>query len=136
MSRADKEGEARLQGLALAYKVVCDEEGKDSKAAIALEREIKFRRRSGVKVLYTRKEIAKASEEIKQLTIHTVLAMVMLILWEQFGFGWKRLKRLKDEFDLHADALVKDEITWDDVLDSLKECTGIEVVLPDEVKYQ
>ena len=136
MSRIDRENEARLQGLGLAYRIACETEGKDSPTAIAIEREVKFRKRTGVKVMYTRKELAKASGAIKQLTIQTVVAMAMLIMWEQFGFGKTRLKRFKDEFDLHADALVKDEITWDDVLDALRACTGIDLVLPDEVRYQ
>lgn len=136
MSKADKEFEWRMQGMDMAYRIACQEEGENSKTAQAIKREIRFRTRSGVNVLATRKDLAKATEAIKQVTIQTVIAMSMLIMWEQYGFGQKRLKRFKDEFDLHADALVKDEITWDDVLDALKACTGVELVLPDEVKYQ
>lgn len=122
-----------MQGLEMAYRIACREDGENSRTAHALAKEMRFRRRCGVAPVRTMKELSKDSDGIKRITIQTVLAMSMLILWEQFGFGHKRLLRFKEEFDTHADALVLNQIDWLDVLEGLNAEAGIDLVLPKEL---
>lgn len=133
MSKRDIEAEARLQGLDMAYRIACNEEGENSRTAKAILKEIRFRRRSGVVVPIIKKELAKASTDIKNFTIQTIFAMSMLILWETFGWGKVRLTRFKKAFDEYADLLINDDIDWLDVMDALKVGAGVEVVLPTEL---
>lgn len=133
MSKRDIEAEARLQGLDMAYRIACNEEGENSRTAKAILKEIRFRRRSGVVVPIIKKELAKASTDIKNFTIQTIFAMSMLILWETFGWGKVRLARFKQAFDEYADLLINDDIDWLDVMDALKVGANVEVVLPTEL---
>jgi len=133
MSKRDIEAEARLQGLDMAYRIACNEEGENSPTAKAILKEIRFRRKSGVVVPIIKKELAKASTDIKNFTIQTIFAMSMLILWETFGWGKVRLARFKQAFDEYSDLLINDEIDWLDVMDALKVGAGVEVVLPTEL---
>lgn len=133
MSKRDIEAEARLQGLDMAYRIACNEEGENSRTAKAILKEIRFRRRSGVVVPIIKKELAKASTDIKNFTIQTIFAMSMLILWETFGWGKIRLARFKQAFDEYSDLLIKDDIDWLDVMDALKVGANVEVVLPTEL---
>ena len=133
MSKRDIEAEARLQGLDMAYRIACNEEGVNSRTAKAVLKEIRFRRRSGVVVPIIKKELAKASTDIKNFTIQTIFAMSMLILWETFGWGKVRLARFKQAFDEYSDLLINDDIDWLDVMDALKVGAGVEVVLPTEL---
>ena len=133
MSKRDIEAEARLQGLDMAYRIACNEEGENSRTAKAILKEIRFRRRSGVVVPIIKKELAKASTDIKNFTIQTIFAMSMLILWETFGWGKVRLARFKQAFDEYSDLLINDDIDWLDVMDALKVGANVEVVLPTEL---
>ena len=133
MSKRDIEAEARLQGLDMAYRIACSEEGENSQTAKAILKEIRFRRKSGVVVPIIKKELAKASTDIKNFTIQTIFAMSMLILWETFGWGKVRLTRFKQAFDEYSDLLINDDIDWLDVMDALKVGAKVEVVLPTEL---
>ena len=133
MSKRDIEAEARLQGLDMAYRIACREEGENSPTAKAILKEIRFRRKSGVVVPIIKKELAKASTDIKNFTIQTIFAMSMLILWETFGWGKVRLTRFKQAFDEYSDLLINDDIDWLDVMDALKVGAKVEVVLPTEL---
>lgn len=135
MSKRDREFEWRMEGLDMAYRIACQTEGKDSPTARAIANELRFRIKSGVSLRVTKKELEKASTDIKMFTIQTVLAMSMIVLWDEFHFGArKRLRQFKEEFDRYATALVNDEISWLDILDSLEATTGIQLVLPEELK--
>ena len=76
----------------------------------------------------------KVSVTIKEYTVQTVLAMCMIVLWEQYGFGQKRLTRFMQEFLVHSLALAGGEIDWIDILDCLHAETGIELQMDDELK--
>lgn len=133
MSRVDRENEGRLQGLDMAYRIACREEGESSPTALAIRKEIRFRRASGVSVPVTKDDLARASTEIKNFTIQTIFAMSMLILWEEFGFGKIRLGRFKEHFDKYADYLIEDSIDRLDVIDALRVGAKVEIVLPSEL---
>lgn len=136
MSKADVLALGREQGINTALRVIEQACGKDNDAYRALERELRFRRGSGVNTNMTKPELEKASSKIKEYTVQSMLAMALLILWEQYGLEYEQLSRFKEEFDLHAKALVNNEIDWLDILDSLKATTGIELIMPEELIQQ
>lgn len=132
MSKLDHIAEGRAQGLAFALKI-CKEAQKDGADPVtALEKEMTYRYKTKIVVLATRKELDQASEQIKAVTIKTVLAACMIVLWEQFGFGGIRLKRLSEAFMTYIRALCEGSVTWWDITETLKEKTGIEIDLSDE----
>ena len=133
MSKADLLAEGRDQGLRTAMRILAEVEGTGTAAYKAIERELRFRRGSGVNVTLTKNELDKA-ERIKEYTIQSVTAMTMIVLWGEYGWGKKRLTRFLQDFQIHTDALRKGEIDWLDILDSLEATTGIRLMLPDELR--
>lgn len=132
MSKLDHIAEGRAQGIAFALKI-CKEAQKDGEDPVAaLEKEMTYRYKTKIVVLATRKELDQASEQIKAVTIKTVLAACMIVLWERFGFGGIRLKRLSEAFMVYIRALCEGSVTWWDITETLKEKTGIEIDLSDE----
>lgn len=134
MAKADIMMEGREQGIRTAMRVIDQECGRDNPAYRALEKELRFRRKSGVQSTMTMREVERAAETIKEYSVQSTLAMSMVILWDMFGFGKKRLQRFRDEFDIHAFALIKGEISWIDIFDSLQAAAEIELLLPEELR--
>jgi hypothetical protein len=92
-----------------------------------LEKEVRFRNRTGVSLNLTRQELAAGSQNIKNMTFDTMLAMSLMVLRDEFDFGKKRLERFKDRFTQKATSLADDYCTWLDIIDTLKEETGIDL---------
>lgn len=72
-------------------------------------------------------ELAAGSQNIKNMTFDTMLAMSLMVLRDEFDFGKKRLERFKDRFTEKAASLAEDYCTWLDIVDVLKEETGIDL---------
>lgn len=92
-----------------------------------LEKEVRFRNRTGVSLNLTRQELAAGSQNIKNMTFDTMLAMSMMVLRDEFDFGKKRLERFKDRFTQKAASLAGDYCTWLDIIDTIKDETGIDL---------
>lgn len=121
MSKLDKYMQGRTEGMEFALRLAKD------KGIEELEKEVRFRNRTGVSLNLTRQEIASGSEDIKNMTFDTMLAMSMMVLRDEFDFGKIRLKRFKDRFTEKTASLVDDYCTWLDIIDTLKEETGIDL---------
>lgn len=121
MSKLDKYMQGRTEGMEFALRLAKD------KGIEELEKEVRFRNRTGVSLNLTRQEIASGSENIKNMTFDTMLAMSMMVLRDEFDFGKIRLQRFKDRFTEKAASLVDDYCTWLDIVDTLKEETGIDL---------
>ena len=91
-----------------------------------------YRYRTKIVVLATKKELDQAADQIKAVTIKTMLAASGIVLWEQFGFGGTRLKRFIESFMTYVRALCDESITWWDITETLKDKTGVEIDLSDE----
>ena len=94
MSKLDQYMQGRTEGMEFALRLAKD------KGIEELEKEVRFRNRTGVSLNLTRQEIAAGSDKIKNMTFDTMLAMSLMTL--------------RDEFTL-------------DIVDVLKEETGIEL---------
>lgn len=111
----------RNDGLALALKIV--KEG----GIEALEKEIKFRNVSQIHTGLARKDLEKALDPIKQMTLDTVLALSLLTLRDEFDMGKVRLERFMNRFSNKAGCIVGDLCSWPDVVKTIHEETGIGV---------
>lgn len=136
MSRKDLEFEGFLRGLGTAKKLAEEADENGSPASEAIERRIRLSRSTGVTLPMTRKELHLATVPIKAYTIKTVLSVSLIALHEEFKFGKGRLYRFMQEYNHYADALAEGSIEWVDILDYMKDSTGIEVEMPKELTQQ
>ena len=131
MSKLDLQQKYRLEGMVFARKIMWEAKARGEDPVTALENEIKFRARTRVVVMATEKELMQASEPIKELTIKTMLAASIIVLWEQFGFGKTRAERFLNAFHTYVRALGEKSVTWFDITDTVRDMTGIEIDLSD-----
>lgn len=121
MSKLDQYMQGRTEGMEFALRLAKD------KGIEELEKEVRFRNRTGVSLNLTRQELAAGSQNIKDMTFDTMLAMSLMVLRDEFDFGKKRLERFKDRFTQKATSLADDYCTWLDIIDTIKEETGIDL---------
>lgn len=121
MSKLDKYMQGRTEGMEFSLRLAKD------KGIEELEKEVRFRNRTGVSLNLTRQELAAGSQNIKNMTFDTMLAMSLMVLRDEFDFGKKRLERFKDRFTQKATFLADDYCTWLDIIDTIKEETGIDL---------
>ena len=105
----------RQDGLLLAQKIV-KEGGID-----ALNKEIKFRGCTGIHTAFASKDLDKAAEKIKEMTMDTFTIMSVAALHDAFGFGQVRCQRWMDKFAEGANYLEQGLATWPDYIQSVKE---------------
>lgn len=121
MSKVQDMARARADGLDMALRIVRDAQKAGKDPAEAIEKELRFRGYSGVAGNLTEAEYNHDTLRIKAYTIMTIKAVAMISVWEAFGFGKSRLDRLDQQMEIYAKALLKEEITWTDVLEMLEE---------------
>lgn len=90
MSKLDQYMRGRTEGMEFALRLAKD------KGIEELEKEVRFRNRTGISLNLTRQELAAGSQNIKNMTFDTMLAMSLMVLRDEFDFGKKRLERFKD----------------------------------------
>lgn len=113
----------REDGLDLAYRIV------QHGGIEALKKELKFRGVTGIKTSLAAKDLGKAGEAIKEMTLDTITILALAVLHDDFGFGEKRCQKFMDGMDRGAQFLVKDLATWPDYIESIKEQMGIDVTI-------
>lgn len=121
MSKMREYERGREDGLDLALRIVRDG------GLEALEKEIKFRGITGIHTSMAVKDLDKASEKIKEMTMDTFTIMGIAALHDCFGFGQKRCQKWMDKFSEGADFLVDGLATWDDYIKSIKDTIGIDL---------
>lgn len=115
MNKQREYGIGREDGLSLAYRIV--REG----GIEALEKELKFRNVTGIHTSLAAKDLNKASEKIKEMTLDTFTILGIAVLHDEFGFGEKRCQRFIDRMNLKADCIIEDLATWEDYINAIKE---------------
>ena len=111
----------REDGLSLALRIA--KEG----GVEALEREIKFRGITGIHTSLASKDLDKASEQIKEITLDTFTVMSVAVLHDEFGFGEKRCQRYMDGINKAAEYIVDGLATWPDYISAIKEEIGLDL---------
>lgn len=123
MGKIEEMMRGRTEGMEFALRLAKD------KGIEELEKEVRFRARTGISLNVTRKELNVASEKIKDMTVDTFAIMSLAVLHDEFGFGGKRLRRFWERFLLKADCLTDDYCTWMDIAETLKEETGLDLII-------
>ena len=123
----DKNMEYYRAGFERAYRLYREEGGE------ALEKEARFRNVTKVNSRLTAREIDTGIDEIKRLTIETVLTMALGVLYSEFGFGKKRMERFRDVFMEATKGLNDGIVTWSDICYNIEDITGVRVSLLDSL---
>lgn len=111
----------REDGLDLALRIVRDG------GIEALERECKFRGVTGIHTSLASKDLDKASQKIKEMTLDTFTILSVAALHDVFGFGEKRCNRFIEKINEGAEYLMDDLATWDDYINEIKDRLGIDL---------
>lgn len=111
----------REDGLQLALSIVRE------RGIEGLEEEIRFRNITGIHTMLAKKDLDKATRKIKEMTMDTFVILSVATVRDEFGYGAKRLKRFLDRMELKAECLMDDMVSWQELIDSIKEETGIEL---------
>lgn len=123
MGKLDDYTAGRAAGLLMARDIV-------KKGGLEeLEKEIRFRNITGIHTAFTRKELDKASEKIKERTLDTVCILSAATLRDEFGFGKVRLQRFMARMNLKAECLMDDMATWTDYINTIREEVGLEMTI-------
>ena len=85
MSKMDSYMQGRTEGMEFALCLVKD------KGIEELEKEIKFRQRTGISLNVTRQELNAASNKIKEMTLDTYSILSVACLCDLWGFGKKKM---------------------------------------------
>lgn len=85
MSKLDSYMQGRTEGMEFALRLVKD------KGIEELEKEIKFRQRTGISLNVTRQELNAASNKIKEMTLDTYSILSIACLCDLWGFGKKKM---------------------------------------------
>ena len=93
MNKMKEYERGREDGLDLALRIVRDG------GIEALEREIKFRGITGVHTSLASKDLDKAAQKIKEMTLDTFTILGIAVLHDDFGFGQKRCQKFMDGMD-------------------------------------
>ena len=109
----------REDGLSLALRITRDG------GVEALEKEVRFRNISGIHTSLATKDLDKASEKIKEMTLDTFTIIGIAALHDAFGFGEKRCQRWMDKVMEGADYLANGLATWEDYINEIKEQLNI-----------
>lgn len=127
MSKNAKQWEWYINGVKNAWKIATEakEEGRDPVQAIKSEIQFRTRCEKIYMPTMTKKEIDKAEHDMQIFTIHTILAVTLMILWEEHNFRHAALNRFAKRFNVYADALLSGSINWPDIIDCLWEECGI-----------
>lgn len=113
----------RDDGLNLAMRIIKE------KGIEGLEKEIEDRKAFGVNTSYSMKELNAMTGTIKARTVSTVCALSIATLMDEFGMGKVRLDRFIHRFEGKAECVLGDFVTWQDIVDDVKERTGIDLEL-------
>lgn len=99
-----------------------------------LEKEVHFRNASSIHSRLTAKEYDAGLDDIKELTIKTVMAMCVGVLYGEFGFGKIRLTRFMDTCKKAAVDLNDGLVTWPDICENIERLTDIRLNLTDDLE--
>lgn len=121
MSRADREEQARREGMAYALRVA-KEKGIDG-----LEAELRFRNATKLPTAVDRAICDECLDEIKVNVLDTVIVLMAATLYDEFDFGQKRVQRAIDRFEEKAECMSEGYCSWQDHIKMIKDNMGIEL---------
>lgn len=123
MAKKNEFMDGRNEGMLYAYNYA-REHGLD-----ALEDEIKLRRITNLPTKVSTKALNECVVNIKKNVTDTFVLLLVQTLQDELGFGPKRLKRVIDRFELKASCIGENYLTWQDMIDTIREELGFELAI-------
>lgn len=121
MSKLDQYMQGRTEGMEFALRLAKD------KGIDELEKEVRFRQKTGISLNVTRQELNAASNKIKEMTLDTFTLLSIASLYDLYGFGEKRCQRYMDKMAEGAKYLMDDLATWEDYCQAVQERLRFEI---------
>ena len=122
MARLSKEEQARRDGFDYFVRIY-----KKQKIRIPeIDEEIKKRGLVGKPIGLDKTAERDFVNRLRYNCLDTITIMALYVLHDKFGFGYTRLKRFQENFNLTAESLTEDYVSWGDIREVLKKETGIE----------
>ena len=125
MARLSKEELARFSGAWWTLSLV------DSLGREGAEKYLDERGMRGIPLAAKQSDLDAFCEEEKTNTIVTVMLMAAVTLRDEFDFGQQRIDRFIKRFNSKTEALLGKYVDWQELRDTLKEETGLEIELPE-----
>ena len=124
MAKSDRKlHEARMAGAAWLMNVI------KTQGMEAAEKELRTRGAMFIPLEINQAQLDESVYKIKLNTIDTILIMSCMVLRDEFDFGQKRLDRFWERFNSKTEAICGGDIIWDDLIETLKEETGLEFTI-------
>lgn len=121
MAKSDKKiHEYRMAGVAWILDIA-QREGID-----AAVKELKSRTAEFVPLEVPREVIKEYEQRVKCNTIDSMCLLAAVTLRDEFDFGRVRLNRFLDRFNSKAECLADDDVSWEDMRQTMREECGIE----------
>lgn len=115
MSKYDQMMQYRTDGMEYALRIAKE------KGIEALEREVRFRNKTGISIPVDMEQLNAASNKIKEMTLDTFTILTIATLHDEFGFGEKRCQRWLDRMNKKAECIIDDFAEWEDYIQAIKE---------------
>lgn len=123
-----KEEYLRRQGMSHALDVA-RKSGVDG-----LEKECKMRFATNLPIGVSKKDLNETVMEMQDSCYKTILLMMSFVIHDKFGFGNKRLVKLHEYFEETAHMLSEGVMSWDDVVEIMRDECDIDYTIPDELR--
>lgn len=84
---------------------------------------------TGIHTSLAVKDLNKASQKIKEMTLDTFTILGVAVLHDKFEFGQKRCQKFIDGMEQGAEYIMDDLATWGDYIQSIKEELNINLIV-------
>ncbi len=121
MSKQDTLQEGRLQGMYYAYEQI-KENGLDD-----FKNELVWRKKNGITVLNTRKELEKWKNYTVDTAIKVMAAFAMNTLWDEFDFDGDQCEEFLKRLELKSKSLAVGNISWEEQISILEDEMNIHI---------
>lgn len=125
MARLTKEDKWRREGMSYALRIA-EEKGIDG-----LREDLKLRGAINLPIPVDEKLLNEFVYDIKDNVVNSMLILMAATLHDEFGFGEKRVQRAVDRLLFKASCLTGDYVTWNDIIEDVKQELNIEL----EINY-
>lgn len=122
MARLSKEEQARRDGMDYAYRLL-KEQGIE-----ALEKRVDRNRKSFAPAFLGEQKLHDFENYVKQNCIISFTCMMAMVLRDKYGFGKKRMAEYSVAFHDLADSIDGGWLTYNDIIETIKEETGVDLV--------
>ena len=121
MARLTKEDKWRREGMSYALRVA-EEKGIDG-----LREDLKLRGAINLPIPVDEKMLNEFAYDIKDNVVDSMLILMAATLHDEFGFGEKRVQKAVDRLLFKASCITGDYVTWNDIIDDIKQELNIEL---------